>query len=94
MTRKVGLWLASLVAAAATIGAAIASGTDAGYLLTAPGLILAWPFWPEGIHTRPGPASAVSFYLFYCLANLLVWTLAFRFILGVFMRGRGEQGAE
>ena len=82
--------MASILIAIVIVVAAIGTGTDVGYLLTIPGLLLAWPVWPEGIHTRPGPTSALGFYLVYLVGNLVIWSLVLRMVMGlVFRKHRG-----
>ena len=93
MRRREPLWLGSTLLALVIVIAAVASGSDVGYLLTVPGLLLAWPVWPEGIHTRPGPASALGFYLVYLVGNLVFWSLVLRMGLGLIFKGRGNGDA-
>ena len=88
MRRRASLWMGSILLAALIVIAAVGSRTDAGYVLTIPGLLLAWPVWPEGIHTRPGPASALGFYLVYLVGNLVIWSLFLRMVLGFIFRKR------
>ena len=87
MRRKsASLWLGATLLALAIVIAAVGIGSDVGYALTVPGLLLAWPVWPEGVHTRPGAASAMAFYLVYLFGNFLVWSLTLRMVLGLVFR--------
>jgi hypothetical protein len=89
--RKARLWLAAIILAALTLFGALASGTDTGGIMLLPGALVAWPVWPEGIHTRAGPASAVGFYVVYVIGNFVIWSLLFRFVLGLFYRPKGNR---
>jgi hypothetical protein len=45
----------------------------AGWLLF-PGFVVAWPVFPEGVHT--GSGAGLSYLLTICFGNTLVWALA------------------
>lgn len=88
--RTARFWLAAIILSALTVSGAFASGTDAGFFLLLPGALVAWPIWPEGIHTRAGVASALGYYLVDIIGNFVVWSLAFRFVLGLIFRPKGS----
>lgn len=89
-TRTTRLWVAGIICAALTVSGALASGTDAGFFLLLPGALVAWPVWPEGIHSHAGVASAVGYYIVYIVGNFAVWSLAFRLVLGLIFRTKGS----
>jgi len=88
--RSARLWLGSVLLTALLVSLAFASGTDAGSYLLLPGALVAWPVWPEGIHTRAGSASAMGFYLVYLIGNVAIWSIALRLILGLVFRPKGS----
>ena len=90
-TRTARLWLSSVFLTALVVFVAFASGTDIGSYLLLPGALIAWPAWPEGIHTRAGPASAIGYYLIYIASNLVIWSLSFRLIFGLIFRPKGSR---
>ena len=83
------LWLASATAALGIFVLASVMESEFSFFLTYPGLLLTWPFWPEGIHTgRGGVVSAVGFYGVFVVGNLLLWTLLIRSALSLVLRLR------
>ena len=88
--RTARLWLASVLLTALVVSLAFASGTDAGSYLLLPGALVAWPVWPEGIHTRGGSASAMGFFVVYLVGNVAIWSLGLRLILGLVFRPKGS----
>lgn len=86
--RKARLWLASLLLSGLTLSLGLLAGTDAGFTLMLPGALLAWPVWPEGIHTRAGPASALGYSIVYLVGNIFIWALLYRLALGIVFRTR------
>jgi hypothetical protein len=89
-TRTARLWLGSIILSAVTVSLALKSGRDAGYYLMLPGALLAWPVWPEGIHSYGGPASALGFYIVFLLGNFVAWSFAFRLALGLVFRPKED----
>jgi len=90
-TRTARLWLSSVLLTPLVVSLAFASGTDVGSYLLLPGALIAWPVWPEGIHTYRNPVSGVGFYFVYLAGNLVIWSLAFRLIFGVVFRPKGSR---
>ena len=90
-TRTARLWLSSIFLAPLVVSVALASGTDTGSVLMLPGAILAWPVWPEGIHTHRNPVSGVGFYFVFLAGNLVVWSILFRLLLGFIFRPKGSR---
>jgi hypothetical protein len=92
MRRKgAGPWLVALLAAITIFVVASLLDSTFSFVVTYPGLLFTWPFWPEGIHTGSGGVpSAVGFYIVFALGNVVVWTLLLRALLSVAGRLRHE----
>ena len=90
-TRTARLWLSSVLLTPLVVSLAFASGTDVGSYLLLPGALIAWPVWPEGIHTHRNPVSGVVFYFVFLAGNIVVWSILFRLLLGLIFPAKGNR---
>lgn len=89
--RSKSLWLLAFFLAITVFVLATVVDSTVSFVLTYPGILFTWPFWPEGIHTGTGGVpSAVGFYLVFALGNVVVWTLLVRGLFSLIVRLRRE----
>lgn len=80
-------WPVSLFLAITLFVAASIFESETSFVLLYPGVLITWPFWPEGIHSHAGGMlSAAGFYALFVLGNVAIWTLAFRAAISLAVR--------
>lgn len=88
-------WFAAFAIAIAILVLGSLTGSTVSFIVTYPGLLFTWPFWPEGIHSGAGGvASAVCFYVVFALGNIVAWAAIVRVVILLTARLRAHPVAE